>query len=77
VAGSLLVAVPAAAATEAPSLAYIDPGAGSFLLQALVAALAGIVVAVNAYWQKIRSFLGLGSSSDPSDAPQDSESSDD
>ena len=46
-------------------LAYIDPGAGSFLLQALVAALAGIVVTLNLYWRKIKGFLGFRS--DPTD----------
>ncbi len=48
----------AAEALEATRLAYVDPGAGSFVLQALVATLAGAVVAANAYWKKIRSFLG-------------------
>ena len=47
-------------------LAYIDPGAGSFLLQALVAALAGIVVILNVYWRKVKGFLGFGSN--PTDA---------
>ena len=39
-------------------LAYLDPGSGSFILQALIATLAGILVAVNIYWQKIKRFLG-------------------
>ena len=42
-------------------LAYIDPGAGSFIIQALLATIAGAVVAVNAYWKRIRRFLGLTS----------------
>jgi hypothetical protein len=42
-------------------LAYIDPGSGSFILQALIAALAGILVATNIYWQKIKRFLRLSS----------------
>ena len=45
-------------------LAYIDPGSGSFILQALIATLAGILVAVNIYWQKIKRFLGLSSDDD-------------
>ena len=45
-------------------LAYIDPGSGSFILQALIATLAGALVAVNIYWQKIKSFLGLSSDED-------------
>ena len=40
-------------------LAYIDPGSGSFVLQALIAAFAGTLVAANIYWQKIKRFLGL------------------
>ena len=36
-------------APDGPRLAYLEPGPGSFLLQALVAMLAGAVVAINAY----------------------------
>ncbi len=52
--------------SDAQQLAYVDPGAGSFILQALIAALAGIVVTLNVYWRKIKGFLGIGS--DPKDA---------
>ncbi len=38
-------------------VAYLDPGTGSLILQALVASLAGAVVAITAYWQKIRTFF--------------------
>ena len=48
-------------------LAYIDPGSGSFILQALIATLAGALVAVNIYWQKIKRFLGLSSDDDEQD----------
>ena len=57
----LLIALPGAvraAGSEAPTLAYIDPGAGSFILQALVATLAGIAVVVHTYWRKIKVFFG-------------------
>jgi hypothetical protein len=40
-----------------PRLAYVDPGAGSFILQALVAMIAGAVVALNAYWKRIVKFF--------------------
>ncbi len=40
-------------------LAYLDPGAGSFILQALVATIAGAIVAINAYWTRIKRLLGL------------------
>ena len=46
----------------AGKLAYIDPGSGSFILQALVAALAGIAVAIHAYWTRIKQILGIGAS---------------
>jgi hypothetical protein len=45
-------------------LAYIDPGSGSFILQALVATLAGTAVAVNVYWKKIKGFFGLSAGGD-------------
>jgi hypothetical protein len=66
-----------AAAVVAPEmrLAYIDPGSGSFILQALIAAVAGAAVALNAYWGKIKKILGIGSSKSEDDAA-DSESND-
>lgn len=39
-------------------LAYIDPGSGSFLVQALVATAAGLAVAGRRYWSQIRAFVG-------------------
>jgi hypothetical protein len=58
---TLLLAVENAQAAQIGGrLAYIDPGAGSFLLQALLAAFAGIVVTMSVYWQKIKKLLGLG-----------------
>ena len=54
-------------------IAYLDPGTGSLILQALVAAFAGAVVAFSVYWQKIRAFFRRSSrNSEPSDnAPSD------
>ena len=54
-------------------IAYLDPGTGSLILQALVASLAGAVVAITAYWQKIRTFFRRSPrNSEPSDnAPSD------
>ncbi len=51
----------AIAISEGPQLAYVDPGAGSFVLQAVVAMFAGALVAGNVYWSRIKRFLGLGS----------------
>jgi len=33
---------------------YLDPGSGSFLIQLLVAGLAGIGIAIGASWTKIK-----------------------
>ena len=54
-------------------VAYLDPGTGSLILQALVAALAGAIVVITSYWQKIRALFRRGSrDSEPSDtAPSD------
>ncbi|MEE2665216.1 MAG: hypothetical protein VX681_13955 [Myxococcota bacterium] len=53
-------ALAASAESEMRSVpAYIDPGTGSFLVQALVAAVAGIAVTSRIYWTKIKGFLGL------------------
>jgi hypothetical protein len=56
-------------------LAYIDPGSGSFIIQALLAAIAGAAVAINTYWKRIRRLLGLASREKPEpsepDAPAD------
>jgi hypothetical protein len=54
-------------------LAYLDPGTGRLILHALVAGLAGAVVAITSYRQKIRAFFRRSSrDSEPSDtAPSD------
>jgi hypothetical protein len=54
-------------------VAYLDPGTGSLILQALVAALAGAIVVVTSYWQKIRALFRRSSrDSETSDnAPSD------
>ncbi len=44
---SLLVAMPA------PAHAYLDPGSGSMLLQALLGGIAGVAVFVKMYWRRI------------------------
>jgi hypothetical protein len=76
---AIVVMLPAAAFgwTSGPGeqeikLAYIDPGAGSFVIQALVAALAGIAVTGRLYWSKIKVMLGMGSvDEDDEDAKSD------
>jgi hypothetical protein len=45
-------------------LAYIDPGTGSFILQALVATFAGVAVTMSVYRKKIKRFFGLSGGED-------------
>ena len=76
--GTIALAPDLALAVDSASgvrLAYIDPGSGSFILQAIVAAIAGAAVAINAYWRKIKQILGIGSSEAEEDSA-DSDSSD-
>jgi hypothetical protein len=37
---------------------YLDPGSGSFLIQLLIAAIAGASIAIGANWSKIKRLLG-------------------
>ena len=50
-----------------PSFAYLDPTTGSMLIQGIFGALAGLLVAVRLYWQKIKSFFSRTKQSDTVD----------
>ncbi|HEX7124537.1 MAG TPA: hypothetical protein VF406_02025 [Thermodesulfobacteriota bacterium] len=54
-AAGLLVAL-----TAGPAHAYLDPGSGSMLLQLILGGVAGLVVLVKLYWQKLKALVGLG-----------------
>ena len=41
------------------TLAYIDPGTGSIILQAIAAAIAGAAIIVRIYWHRLLRFFGL------------------
>ena len=56
---------------ETVRLAYLDPGSGSFMIQFLVAALAGIAVTSRLYWAKIKSLLGITSADSDEDGDDD------
>ena len=43
-----------------PSYAYLDPGAGSMLLQLLLGGVAGLVVILKLYWHRLLAMIGLG-----------------
>ncbi len=46
------------------NMAYLDPGSGSFILQLLIAAILGGLVALRAYWGRLISFFRRDSSQD-------------
>jgi len=37
---------------------YLDPGSGSFLIQLLIAGLAGLGIAIGSQWAKLKRFFG-------------------
>ena len=40
-----------------PAHAYIDPGTGSMIVQAVLAAVAAVSVSIGIFWRRIRPFL--------------------
>jgi hypothetical protein len=48
-------------------LAYLDPGAGSLLLQLLAGGLAGVAVMGRLYWRRVKRVLRLERHDDTSD----------
>lgn len=48
-------------------LAYIDPGAGSLILQALAGGVAGAMVVGKLYWARVKRVLRLGRSESTAD----------
>jgi hypothetical protein len=51
--------------------AYIDPGAGSYLLQILAASIFGALFAIKLFWQRIKSLLGRLTGSRPRKGDED------
>lgn len=54
---------------------YLDPGSGSFILQLIIGGVVGLLVAVKAFWGRIKSFFTRGGDVMPeeeSDAPRES-----
>jgi hypothetical protein len=50
-------------------LSYLDPGAGSMILQALAGGIAGLMVVGKLYWARIKRVLRLGGRESPVDEP--------
>jgi hypothetical protein len=53
----LLAVFLAGSALAAPAAAYIDPSAGSYLLQILAAGFFGAMFALRIFWDRIKSFF--------------------
>jgi len=55
--------------SEKVAYAYIDPGTGSMILQAVLAAIVGSAVAIKIFWRKIKSLclrlVGKGNPRNP------------
>lgn len=39
------------------AFAYLDPGSGSFIIQMIIASVAGVAYAMKLYWRKIMAFF--------------------
>jgi hypothetical protein len=59
-----------------PAWAYIDPSAGSYLLQILAAGLFGAMFALKVFWQRIKSFFSRRRPEEtPTSGPDESDAS--
>lgn len=52
------------------SFAYIDPGTGSIILQAVLGAVLGIGIVVKTYWAKIVRVFKSGKNSDSNESQE-------
>jgi hypothetical protein len=50
------------------TLAYIDPGTGSIILQALIGAILAGLVTLKFYWSRVRGIFARRTASKPSDS---------
>lgn len=55
----LLASVAALIGITTEAHAYLDPGTGSIILQATVAAVASSLFAIKMYWLKLKAMLGM------------------
>jgi hypothetical protein len=56
-------------------LIYLDPGSGSFLIQLLIAAIAGLSIAIGANWSRLKRFLGKKNKKPETDDDDDDDQS--
>jgi hypothetical protein len=62
-----------AAGLHKSPMMYLDPGSGSFIIQLLIGAGAGILVTVGVFWDRIKGFFGRSSEVDLDDDDDDME----
>jgi hypothetical protein len=55
---TLLLATSLALFPAVAEAQYLDPGAGSIIVQAVIAVFVGVAAAVKLYWRRLRGFLG-------------------
>ena len=60
---SLFLSLMAVLFLTSPAYAYLDPGTGSILLQALIGGIAASVTVVSMYYQRIKAFFAGQSAS--------------
>ena len=51
-------------------LAYLDPGSGSAIVSAIIAAIAAVGVTIKLYWHRLLRLLGLKRKAKPAGAPE-------
>ncbi len=47
-------------AVTAPAYAYVDPGAGSMLLQLILGSVAGALIVLKLYWSRVKALFSRG-----------------
>jgi hypothetical protein len=65
--GTALLALPLFPATA--DAQYLDPGAGSIIVQAVIAVVIGIAATLKLYWRRISAFVAKRSKQDPNLEP--------
>ncbi len=55
----------------ADKLKYLDPGSGSILIQLLIAAAAGLGIALAASWKRIKRLFSKNKNTPPAEEPED------
>jgi hypothetical protein len=50
--------------SASPAAAYLDPGTGSLLLQGVIGAIAGLLVALKLYWTRVKNIFATNRADD-------------